>query len=301
MLSGKIIRRPGYSRYQGHSIWNIGSIGIGSFQLRGVTITGSHQAGIILVLYRMAGVSAERLFLSYYGTRISDFARVRTGKLRNSLGIREDQFLVGNISYMYPPKYHLGHRIGLKCHEDLIDAVAIAGDGCSELVGVLVGCAWEKAQWYERKLRRRAKAVAGDRILMPGYMPLTDVGNAWSDFDCVIHVPFSENCGGVVEPLLAGVPVIASRVGGLTEVILDNATGKLVSPHRPGELAEAILEVRRDINRYRRLAKNGQALVTNMFDVKRTADEIYRIYEYILNGSRQRPPEFDSRTALGSA
>ncbi len=249
-------------------------------------------------LYGRAGVAGDRLFVSYYGTSHSRFSSERTGSLRKGLGLRDDALVVGNINYMYSPKYYLGQRVGLKCHEDVIDALALARKENPRITGVLAGGPWNGALRYESKLRSRAAAAAGDGIRMPGYLSASEVKSAWADFDCAVHVPLSENCGGVVEPLLSGVPVIAGRVGGLTEVIMDDVTGKTVAPRRPPDLAGAILEVLSDLDRYRSRARAGQRLVEVMFDVRRTADEIYRIYRHLLDRAQPRPPEFDSRQFL---
>jgi hypothetical protein len=83
-------------------------------------------------------------------------------------------------------------------------------------VAVLAGGAWGGATWYEDRLRRQAFETGHGRI-HAGHIPSSVVRQAWPDFDA----PFtclSENCG-VTEPLYAGIPTIAARVGGLPEVI----------------------------------------------------------------------------------
>ena len=62
-------------------------------------------------------------------------------------------------------------------------------------------------------------------------------------FDRAVHVPRSENCGGVVEPFSAGVPVIAAAVGGLPEVVIDNVTGRIVRDRSPKVLAQNISQI----------------------------------------------------------
>ena len=52
-------------------------------------------------------------------------------------------------------------------------------------------------------------------------------------------MPISENCGGVIELLAAGVPTVASRVGGLPEVVHDGVTGWTVPWRSPGAAAAA--------------------------------------------------------------
>jgi glycosyltransferase involved in cell wall biosynthesis len=237
----------------------------------------------ILTHYEAAGIPASRLFLGYYGYRLWEHARQRTNVLRNMLGIGDKELVVGNINWMYAPKYYLGQRVGLKCHEDIIDALAIVTRKRRDVVGVLVGGAWSNATWYEKRLRARAKAAAGDRIKMTGVLPPDIVRPAWPDFDCAVHVPLSENCGGVLEPLVAGVPTIAGRVGGLPELVIEGVTGKTVNTRRPKELADTILEVLENLNYYRSLAATGQKIATMQFDLRRTSENVYRIYQEILN------------------
>jgi glycosyltransferase involved in cell wall biosynthesis len=243
--------------------------------------------------YERAGIPASRLFLSFYGGHPWRYPAERTYVLRDMLGIAKHELVVGNVSWMYPPKYYLGQRIGLKCHEDLIDALAAVIRRRSDVVGVLAGGAWGGASWYEERLRARAKAAAGDRIKMPGFLPHDLVRCSWPDFDCAVHVPLSENYGGAVEPLLAGVPTIAGRVGALPEVVIDGVTGKTVPVRRPAELADAVLEVLENLDQFRAMARTGQKLVSRMFDVRRTAQEVYRIYHHLLDPSGPRPEAFD--------
>ena len=245
-------------------------------------------------LYERAGIRRDRVFLSYYGTRTNTFSDERKGVLREKLRIRDDTLVVGNINYMYPPKYYLGQTVGLKCHEHIIDALGEVTRRRSDVVGVLVGGPWGGAFSYEARLRKRARAAGRDRIRMTGFMSSHEVALVWPDFDLAIHVPLSENCGGVVEPLLAGVPVIAARTGGLPEVVIDGVTGITVPKRDPNNLAIAICEALEDLPRLYSLASRGQRLVRRMFDVKRTSAEIYEIYRHVLDRGHSYPEEFSS-------
>jgi glycosyltransferase involved in cell wall biosynthesis len=252
---------------------------------------GSSQ--YIVSLYRKAGLACERLFTSYHGTRPEAFQTGRSGFLRRILGIPDSHRVVGNINYIYPPKYHAGQFIGVKAHEDIIDALALVVRQRSDVTGVLIGGTWGKSSAYERKLRIRAQTAGEGRIQMPGYFDPAAVRRSWADFDCAIHVPRSENCGGVVEPLSAGVPTIAGRVGGLPEVVMDGLTGKTVPIRKPHILAEAILSVLDNLEESKRLASAGQSLVRTMFDIRRTSPEVHAIYRRLLDGSSPPPPTFD--------
>ncbi len=248
-------------------------------------------------LYRESGIETDRLYLSYYGNRHPPLPEGDAG-LRAQFGIGKDQFVVGNVNYMYTPRLYLGQTKGIKRHEDVIDALAEVIGHQDGVVGLIVGGQWGGGTGYEQKLRDRAERKGHGRIVMTGRIPAAQAKSAWVDFDVAVHVPVSENCGGVIEPLMAGVPVIAARTGGLPEVILEGLTGKLVLPRDPAALAEAIGEVLGDLPKYRSMAEQGRRLVTHMFDVKRTAAEIAAIYEHRLAPSLPRPEMFDSRQYL---
>jgi glycosyltransferase involved in cell wall biosynthesis len=246
--------------------------------------------------YLHAGIERSRIFLSYYGLQPAGFSRERTSLLRRRLGIDPRAFVAGNISHIYAPKYHLGQRYGLKRHEDLIAALGIVLRKRSDVVGVLVGGPWGSGVRYQEHLRSQAQKIGKGRILMPGHLAPADVRKAWADFDCAIHVPISENCGGVVEPLLAGVPTIAGDIGGLPEVVMDGATGILVPTRNPEALAGAMLKVLANPEKYRAMARLGGELAAEMFDVRRTATEVYQVYRHILDRTQAPPIEFDPRS-----
>jgi len=240
--------------------------------------------------YRAAGVPGRRLYLSYPAVPVQSYSTTRSGVLRRRYGLAGDTKIVGNANYIYPPKWYLGQRVGLKAHEDVIDALGLLIRRRADVVGLLIGGSLYGAAGYARRLRERARALAGDRIIMAGYLPAEDIRQAWPDFDVAVHVPLSENCGGVVEPLLAGVPTVAGQVGGLPEVVIPEVTGALVPIRRPEKLARQVEQVLDTPTRSAELARNGQALARRMFAPARVAREVYDIYRHVL-GIRKEPPE----------
>jgi glycosyltransferase involved in cell wall biosynthesis len=246
---------------------------------------------------RSAAVPASRLFLSYYGWPVDEFHTARQFYVHHRLGIPRPTRLVGNINIMYPPKRFLGQTVGLKCHEDVIDALGMLTRSTPDVKGVLIGDSYGMAPGYEEQLRRRAAKAGGENILMPGLFDFAEVARSWPDFDCAVHVPLSENCGGVIEPLLAGVPVVASGVGGLPDVVIEGVTGRLVPPRDPARLAGAINRVLHEYGQHREMALTGRALVQHMFSRQRTGNEIVQIYRHILHG-HPRPVELDSRECV---
>jgi glycosyltransferase involved in cell wall biosynthesis len=270
-----------------------------------LSTAGTHDCWIassrcILAHYRTAGISNERLYLSYHGTATRTYAVAPSGLLRGRLGIPDRCQIVGNANLIYPPKWFLGQRVGLKAHEDVIDALGLVLRQRPDVIGVLIGGTFAGSQQYERRLQARANAVGNGRILMTGYLPLEEVRRYLPDLDIAVHVPISENCGGVVEPLLAMIPTIAGRVGGLPEVVIDGVTGRLVPVRDPQKLAIAVADVLENQEHYRKLARVGSELVRTMFDIQRTASEVLDIYRNVLDVGYPRPAEFDSK-ALATA
>lgn len=244
-------------------------------------------------LYRKAGIVEERLFTSYYGNYQNEQYETSRDELRALFGINPHELVVGSISYMYPPKYFLGQMRGLKRHEALIDAFSHLGELRNDVTGLLIGGQWGNGKSYERRLRRRAARVRTMRVTLPGALPPQNSAGAWPLFDLVVHIPSTENCGGVVEPLAAGVPVLASKVGGLPEVIIDGVTGVLIDRSEPRDIAIAINRALKDLPSLQATALTGRNLVRTMFDVRRTAEEVGRIYAHIIKGD-PRPVIFDS-------
>jgi glycosyltransferase involved in cell wall biosynthesis len=251
----------------------------------------------ILRRYAEAGIPPAKRFLSYYSADTELFSTQRTNYLRDRLKIPRDAIVVGNINLIYPPKRYLGQTVGLKCHEDVIEAISQLQRVRNDVWGVLIGGTFGKSVKYEEKLRRLAKHKGAGKILMPGNFNAAEVSLSWPDFDCAVHVPLSENCGGVVEPLLSAVPTIAGDVGGLPEVVQPGRTGTLVPIRRPGLLAKALLEVLDNYSEYKRMAYQGRELVSAMFDVERCSNEVSSFYRHILF-CEARPPEFSPQSFM---
>jgi glycosyltransferase involved in cell wall biosynthesis len=226
--------------------------------------------------YHALGIPADRVFLSYPGTELSGFTTVSSGRLRQELGISAETPLVGMVCYMYAPKRYLGQTTGLKGHEDFIAAMHMAQGELPELRGVIIGGAWNGATRYEKSLRALGRRACGDSLTFLGTR--TDVPTLYPDLDLAVVASHSENVGGAVEPLLSGVPVVATEVGGLPDLVQPGSTGVLVPPRDRKALAAVIVSSVKNRPETRCLAKAGQKLAEHLFDVERTAREVAEIY-----------------------
>ncbi|HKH94237.1 MAG TPA: glycosyltransferase family 4 protein [Gemmatimonadaceae bacterium] len=191
------------------------------------------------------------------------------GTVRAELGIPADAFLVGSFSRLHPWK---GQTV-------LLDAVARMPDVHALIVG---GALFSGEAPYEAELRARAQlpSFAG-RVHMPGARD--DVPRLLAACDVVVHASvLAEPFGRVlVEAMLAERPVVATRAGGVPEVVTDGETGVLIPPGDAGALGDALDALRRDVVRTATLARRGAARARECFSrdamlagVRRVLDEV---------------------------
>lgn len=89
----------------------------------------------------------------------------------------------------------------------------------------------------------------------------------------------------VLEYLAAGLPMVASRVGGNAEIVQDGETGLLVQAEDPSALAEALLRLLRDPGFAVNLGNRGREYVTSQFSFRRMIENTDQLYSELL---RQR-------------
>jgi len=86
----------------------------------------------------------------------------------------------------------------------------------------------------------------------------------------------------VLEYLAAGLPTVASRVGGNAEIVQDGKTGLLVPPQDSSSLAEAVLRLMRNPEFADTLAKNGREYVASHFSFQRMIENTDQLYTELL-------------------
>ena len=171
-----------------------------------------------------------------------------------------------------------------KGHLTLLDSMARILQREPDARLVLVGGAQQAEPDYVAALRTRAAAgdlvgkvvFAGERTDVPRLMAACDVfvlTSEWEGFGLVL-----------VEAMAAGKPVVATRVSGIPEVVLDRETGILVPSRNPEALATAVLKLLADPAEQRRLGTNGYHRVHTYFTADRMVDETIAIYREALAG-----------------
>lgn len=109
----------------------------------------------------------------------------------------------------------------------------------------------------------------------------------WAD----VYVQPSHHEGmpiALLEALAHGLPVVATRVGAVPEVITDRRQGLLVPPHRPEVLAQAMRTVASNDDRRRAMSHAARALAADRFSVNRFRDDLISLYDEIVCKRRTR-------------
>ncbi len=114
-----------------------------------------------------------------------------------------------------------------------------------------------------------------------------DIPLVMSCLDVCVCTPTEEAFGlTAAEALASGVPVVASRVGGLREIVIDQETGLLVPPSDPRALSTAITRMLNDAALRERLAREGRQRVRRLFREADHTAQLLDVYQTVV-GSRR--------------
>jgi len=189
-------------------------------------------------------------------------------KLRDILNIGDDQCVISIVGRLTPQKGHIYFLKGAKRILEVLPKAKflVIGDGPSR-----------------KELEKLAISLGINRaVSFLGYQE--DIAAFTNVSDVIVMSSIKEGLPVVLlEALALAKPVVATRVGGVPEVIKDKETGLLVSPRDPEELAQAILYVVRNPNWASKLGERGRELVLREFSIQIMAREMARVYAELLS------------------
>jgi glycosyltransferase involved in cell wall biosynthesis len=185
------------------------------------------------------------------------------GEARRTLGIPDAATVVACIASLEP---HKGHA-------DLIEAARIARRGLDGLVLLLVGDGSLRGA-----LERQARE-AGVPTQFPGR--LDDVGPALAAMDVMVLLSRQREGSSLalVEAMAASKPVVATRVGGMPEVVAEGVTGVLCEPQQPQQAAAAIRRILESPDLMRAMGAAGRRAFLARFTVDRMVSAIETLYD----------------------
>ena len=183
---------------------------------------------------------------------------------RRSLGVPDDvEPLVGYVGALETKKGVTDLMAGAAMAELPGLALALVGDGT---------------------LARQLRVDAGTQsfaVFLPGY--LTDVASFLPAFDLFVFPSHGESMPlAVIEAMHAGLPILATRVGGIPEIIDDGVTGLLVEPMRPDLIAVALRALAADPDRARALGDAARRSAAERFTTEVMVQRVEQLYRTIV-------------------
>jgi L-malate glycosyltransferase len=233
------------------------------------------------------GVAVAALALSYQtydphpilvASRRVDF-RLRTNAFSPAppLSVHEAYWLPHNA----PLAGAVGALVGHKGHRYLIEAAAQVVREVPDARFVILG---------EGDLRGPLEKLIAElhlekHVILGGFRP--DVLSLLKGFDFFVMPSVTEGLGtSLLDAMACAKPIVASRVGGIPEVVVDGKTGILVPPKDSHRLADAIVRMMQDRAAAAAMGNAGYTRVTERFTVERMVEETLAVYERLDGSAR---------------
>jgi len=232
-----------------------------------ITISPAQRRDVVDV-YRIA--PPERVITIPLGLDLGPFEAARQscrGQFRSSLGISPDIPLIGFV----------GRLTAVKNPRQFIEVAGRVIRESPQARFVFVG---------DGELRPALEEQVGalglaQTVIFTGWQE--NMPAVYSDLDLLVLTSLNEGTPvTVIEALATGVPVVASEVGGVPDVVTHQETGLLVPSGDAEATAQAILQFLRAPERAQRLALAGQRVVLGRFDLRRLVNDMDALYHALL-------------------
>jgi glycosyltransferase involved in cell wall biosynthesis len=184
-------------------------------------------------------------------------ARKPIAQVRSNLGIPPEVFAIGSFGRLVPEK---GVDVLIEAMRNMKDARAcIFGHGP-----------------HEEKLR----AIAGDLDSVKFHGQVADVADSMAAMDVIAIPSIWEEAFpySALEAMALGLPIAASDIGGLPEMVEDGVNGRLFPPSDPAGLARVLSELQSDSRGRVALGKSGQERYEREFTLAKMAERIEAVY-----------------------
>jgi glycosyltransferase involved in cell wall biosynthesis len=134
---------------------------------------------------------------------------------------------------------------------------------------------------YLSQLQKQLTPEIAAKIEFPGLIPRPELIENYYAADVFAFAPVWNEGFGIppVEAMAAGVPVVASRSGAVTETVQDSETGYLVDKNNPQQLATALLAILGDDALAERMGRAGRRRVMERFTWDRIAQAMFKRYQ----------------------
>ena len=214
---------------------------------------------------------AERFAVIPSGIDVERFRRARVAGRRIPPGFNcpADATIVGSIGWLTDIK---GHRV-------LVEAVGYLKDEFPTLHVVIVGSGGQQ----DALLAQADSLGVRDRIHLVGHRD--DIEQCLAGMDCFVFPSLNEGMGrALIEAMAAGLPVVASRVGGIPAIVRHEENGLLVAAGDGRALSNALRRILADPQWADGLGQNASRTIGQEFGVKAMVEAVESVYRRALAG-----------------
>lgn len=192
-------------------------------------------------------------------------------KLRNELGIKEDQLLVGMTGRFSPGKGH----------EDFLLAITELNKKYPSVKYVVVGEASRGEDEYEKKIKQIAEESGIKNITFTGYR--TDIPDVLAALDVFVFPSHAEAFGvGLIEAMAMGKASVAANSDGVLDIVNDKVDGLFFNSRDGLDLAAKIEMLIKDSELRKQLGANARKKAQQTFDLEIVTEQIINTYKKLL-------------------
>jgi glycosyltransferase involved in cell wall biosynthesis len=192
--------------------------------------------------------------------------------IRSSLGIREGEIAIGTVAQIV-------HRKGI---DILLETARLLLLQRSDLVFLVAGPQTASEAEFGRSMQAAAdESPLRGRVRFLGSR--TDISDFASSLDLFLFPTRAEPLGiAILEAMAAGLPVVASNVGGIPEIITSPDMGVLVDPITPEAFAGAVQAILARPDRGKSIGAKAQQALIGRFDIVTGRERLQNIYLDVL-------------------
>lgn len=215
---------------------------------------------------RETGYPLDRITTIRNGVDLARFGAVSRADARRALGLDAGTPVVGTVGRLVPVKDHVGlvEAMAGVCRSEPRAVLLLAGDGPEQAA-----------------IEARVEALGlRSSVRLLGHRP--DVETVLAALDLFVLSSVSEGLSNtILEAMAAGAPVVATRVGGADEMVVEGATGLLVESGQAGALATAIAGLLADDARRAAMGAAGRRRVEAEFELAGMVRRYDALYESV--------------------
>ena len=219
-------------------------------------------------LVKIAKISPKKVITINNGVEIPrQVSETEIQLAKEKYNILPDDFIVGTIGRLFNE---------VKRFTDIISAIALLPKN-SKIKLLIVGGGPD-----EELMRQKVEDLgATDQVIFTGYQFDTALYYQLMNVFCIASR--REGFGLVAaEAMLHQLPVIATRVGGLQNVVVDEETGILIHPHQPQEIADAIKKLYDSTDLVKQYSHNGYNRALENYTEERYVNDVIKLYRELL-------------------